>query len=88
MQRHELIDNDNYAISRFGKSDAEREPQLEELLTIEDLSILLKVPKSWIYEHTRKRGREKLPYVKLGKYLRFEAKAVPGQTHLKLLRLL
>jgi excisionase family DNA binding protein len=45
--------------------------QLDELLTVEEVASLLKVPKSWIYEHTRKRGAERLPHVKLGKYLRF-----------------
>ena len=45
--------------------------QLDELLTVEEVASLLKVPKSWIYEHTRKRVGERLPHVKLGKYLRF-----------------
>ena len=45
--------------------------QLDELLTVEEIASLLKVPKSWIYEHTRKRVGEQLPHVKLGKYLRF-----------------
>ena len=38
-------------------------------LTIEDLSLLLQVPKSWIYERTR---RNQIPFKKLGKYLRFD----------------
>jgi excisionase family DNA binding protein len=45
--------------------------QLDELLTVDEVASLLKVPKSWIYEHTRKRVGERLPHVKLGKYLRF-----------------
>lgn len=44
---------------------------VEELLTIDELATLLKVPKSWIYSHTRPRAKVRLPYVKLGKYLRF-----------------
>lgn len=44
---------------------------LDELLTVEEVASLLKVPKSWVYEHTRKRGTERLPHIKLGKYLRF-----------------
>ena len=39
-----------------------------ELLTIEEAAAFLKVPKSWIYERTRKGT---IPHVKLGKYLRF-----------------
>jgi len=44
---------------------------LDELLTVEELATLLKVPRSWVYEHTRKRGAERLPHIKLGKYVRF-----------------
>ena len=46
-------------------------PPGEELLTIDELAALLKVPKSWIYAHTRPRSNTRLPHVKLGKYLRF-----------------
>jgi len=52
---------------------------LHELLTVEDVAALLKVSKSWIYEHTRSRGiprAERLPHVKVGKYVRFEARAL------------
>jgi len=45
--------------------------QLDQLLTVEEVAWLLKVPKSWIYDHTRKRVGERLPHIKLGKYLRF-----------------
>jgi len=31
----------------------------------------MKVPASWVYERTRRRGSEQLPHYKLGKYLRF-----------------
>jgi excisionase family DNA binding protein len=47
-----------------------------ELLTVEDVAVLLKVPKSWVYQRIRKSGFHRLPHVKLGKYLRFEEKAV------------
>jgi excisionase family DNA binding protein len=49
-----------------------------ELLTVDELAALLKVPKSWIYERTRKRGAERLPHIRLGKYLRFEERSVLG----------
>ncbi len=56
-------------------------PQLQrdtgdELLTIDELAGLLKVPKSWIYAHTRPRSRTRLPHVKLGKYIRFSEQDV------------
>lgn len=52
---------------------------LHELLTVEDVAALLKVSKSWVYEHTRSRSiprSERLPYVKVGKYVRFEPRAL------------
>ena len=47
-------------------------PYFEELLTVSDVARLLKVPVSWVYERTRRRGIEQLPHLKLGKYLRFD----------------
>lgn len=44
---------------------------ISELLSVEELAQLLKVPKSWIYDHARKKGKDRLPHLKLGKYLRF-----------------
>ena len=52
------------------------EQSLDALLTVEEVAALLKVPKSWIYGKTRQRGLDRLPHVKLGKYLRFEEQAV------------
>jgi excisionase family DNA binding protein len=52
---------------------------LDELLTVDDVAALLKVSNSWVYEHTRARRfprSERLPYVKVGKYVRFEARAL------------
>ena len=48
----------------------------EDLLTVEELADRLKVPSSWIYRRTRCRSRDRLPHIKIGKYLRFEEKAV------------
>jgi excisionase family DNA binding protein len=39
------------------------------LLTIKDAQRLLNVPRSWLYERTRK---GEIPHVKLGKYIRFD----------------
>jgi excisionase family DNA binding protein len=47
-----------------------------ELLTVQEVAALLKVPKSWIYDKTRRRGQDALPHVKLGKYLRFDETSV------------
>jgi excisionase family DNA binding protein len=49
---------------------------MKELLTIREVSQSLKVPVSWVYERTRRRGAERMPHIKLGKYLRFELAVV------------
>lgn len=41
------------------------------LLTPNELSKRLKVRPSWVYESTRKRSRNALPFIRLGRYLRF-----------------
>lgn len=41
------------------------------LLTVEELAQALKVPKSWIYDRTR-RKRDGIPHLRVGKYPRFE----------------
>jgi hypothetical protein len=47
-----------------------------DLMEVADVARLLHVPVSWVYERTRRRGKERLPHIKLGKYLRFEPAAV------------
>jgi excisionase family DNA binding protein len=52
---------------------------LQELLTVDEVAALLKVSRSWVYEHTRSRAvprSERLPYLKVGKYVRFDARLV------------
>ena len=46
-----------------------------ELLTVSDVAALLKVSKSWVYEHTRARRTprsDQLPHIRIGKYVRFD----------------
>jgi excisionase family DNA binding protein len=61
------------------RPDREFDYDLDGLLTVDDVAELLKVSKNWVYEHTRSRGTprsERLPHIKIGKYVRFEARAV------------
>ena len=51
--------------------------------TVEDLSQQLAIPKSWIYERTRRDGPEKIPHLKLGKYIRFDPDSKAFQEWLK-----
>ncbi len=47
-----------------------------DLMTVAEAARVLNVPVSWVYERTRRRGKEQIPHIKLGKYLRFEVAAV------------
>jgi excisionase family DNA binding protein len=60
-------------------SGSTNDVDLHELLTVDEVAALLKVPRSWVYEYTRSRGKaraERLPYIKIGKYKRFDQRAV------------
>jgi len=47
-----------------------------QLLTVEEVARLLRVPVSWVYGRTRKRSLERLPGCRLGKYWRFREEEV------------
>lgn len=55
---------------------AEAAEYLLELLTVDEIAAALRVSPSWIYERVRKRGRDKIPHLKIGKYLRFRLNEV------------
>lgn len=62
-------DEDNPARPRSTLRDG-----LFELMTVDEVAAVLKVSRSWVYEHTRGRATPKtdrLPFVKVGKYIRF-----------------
>ena len=44
----------------------------ESLLDVKEAAQFLKVTPSWVYEHCRPGVEELLPFVKIGKYLRFD----------------
>ncbi len=46
----------------------------DELLTVQEAAELLKVPPSWIYDHVRPHSTDRLPVLKVGKYLRFDVR--------------
>jgi len=53
------------------------------LITPEELADWLKVPLSWIYDRTRKSGPERLPYYKIGRYLRFSIPEIEDYLRIK-----
>ena len=46
--------------------------ELTELLTVREAAQFLKVTVSWVYEHVRPEAEDRLPFLKLGKYVRFD----------------
>jgi excisionase family DNA binding protein len=65
--RHDALLPDSDAATAAPLSD-----DLHELLTVDEVAALLKVSKSWVYEHVRSSVSGRLPAVKLGKYVRFD----------------
>lgn len=63
--------------SRVEAEDAVMRAQnFHELLTHEEIAERLKVPASWVYEKTRKRCRNPIPSIPMGRYIRFDWDAV------------
>ncbi len=44
----------------------------QNLLSVNDLSKSLNVPKSWIYARTRLKDADQIPCIRCGKYVRFK----------------
>ena len=44
----------------------------QNLITVEDLAERLSVPRSWVYHRTRQKGADKIPFIRCGKYCRFD----------------
>ncbi len=69
----------NSGLPSVGREDVEMNDTpatSDNLLDVKGAAELLNVPASWIYQHVRPRAKEKLPHFKLGKYIRFSAKAL------------
>lgn len=49
----------------------DRTPTIDQLLTPEEAAEILRVKVSWLYQHTRRRSQDRIPFVKVGRYLRF-----------------
>ena len=48
----------------------------EKLLTVDELAAELKVPRSWCYSRTRLKGKNTIPRIMAGKYIRFRLSEV------------
>ncbi len=63
--------NGHEGIQATAIAPAGEAPKLERLLTPEEAAELLQVPVSWMYQHTRRRSMDRIPFVKVGHYVRF-----------------
>ena len=43
-----------------------------EIIDSKELALRLRVPESWVRDRVRARSDDRLPYVKIGRYVRFE----------------
>jgi excisionase family DNA binding protein len=72
-----LFKNVSRTKSKFhGEFQFFMEEKTDGLMTVSEVAAFLRVPASWIYERTRRTGPGRLPHVKLGKYLRFDANQI------------
>jgi excisionase family DNA binding protein len=62
---------DEIVSSEKGDSLARKRFQQGQLLTVEEVAALLRVPPSWVYDRTRLRTNQRIPGFRLGKYWRF-----------------
>src|SRR5262245_47155206 len=65
--KSELQTNNHPAMEAFDE---------ESLMTPSELAAMLRVPVSWVYAQTRGRSKAGLPFVKMGRYVRFDRDAV------------
>jgi excisionase family DNA binding protein len=49
---------------------------MSELLTVQEVAEMLRVPVSWVYARTRQTGPGTIPRLKVGKYVRLRLKDV------------
>jgi excisionase family DNA binding protein len=57
----------------FGESNPSgRDSADDDLLDVKEAARFLNVTSSWVYEHSRPGAGEMLPFLKIGKYLRFD----------------
>jgi excisionase family DNA binding protein len=69
LDRHECSDESYVGVRPMPKGLTAVDEGV--LLTVTDVATLLRVPVSWVYEHTRRGAPDALPAIKVGKYVRF-----------------
>ena len=59
-----------------GGVNMEKNQNLRELVTMQEMAERLKVPKSWLYRRTMSKGEGAIPRVQVGRYIRFHPETV------------
>ncbi|OEU64729.1 MAG: hypothetical protein BBJ57_04005 [Desulfobacterales bacterium PC51MH44] len=49
---------------------------MTDLLKPREMADVLRTPLSWLYSQTRKKGKNTIPMIRVGKYIRFEKNKV------------
>ncbi len=49
---------------------------MRQMIDAKELAARLKVPVSWVYDRTRRHGPERLPFHKIGRYVRFSEEEI------------
>lgn len=75
MRRLRHDSEQNQGIREIKIKDVAAE-SVEPLLTPTEMASVLRVPLSWIYNYSRRKGKNTIPIVRCGKYLRFSAEKV------------
>ena len=60
------------AVDARDRANAAEDGVAERLLDVKEAANFLNVTPSWVYEHCRRGADAILPFVKIGKYLRFD----------------
>jgi len=56
---------------KIGEAAQTLENDPDELLTVEEIAVKMKVPTSFFYAPCRRRGPDAIPVLQIGKYLRY-----------------
>ena len=61
----------NMAFLAFSFTGGQQNAMFQELMTVEEVAQMLRVPCSWVYARTSGESADSLPFLKIGRHLRF-----------------
>jgi len=57
--------------TQYGDNTKDADNRMYRLLTVGEVAVVLNVPRKWVYRRVGLKPPEGIPYLKVGKYLRF-----------------